>query len=264
MPTASEAVEPAVVIMDYCYDCRRSFYNIQAHYANSSRHIYCQRCDRDFVSIIARQMHWENHSAHNLCDVCGFDGEDEDELEDHFRKEGCYTYLCYGCNTWFRDRSAFRAHQDAFVACHKCDKHCLNHNNLAQHLKTHEVAKLECWGCYRKFVHLSHMILHLESGTCPSECSLPDINFTLMAKCKNLLDFIDSDYINDFRRGIDIQQVYGRAFPFQCMECSETFRQFSGLCQHLENSVTCNLNTSDVSFRSLLRSLETQFDRKFL
>ncbi|KAH7065216.1 hypothetical protein B0J12DRAFT_559712 [Macrophomina phaseolina] len=227
---------------------------------HSSRHIYCERCDRHFVSVDARQEHWQNSSAHNLCNVCGFDGDDWDELEDHFLTEGCYPYCCHGCRTWFKRHSSYTAHQRAVVACHKCDKHCLNSNNLAQHVQTHLNPKLECWGCYRKFVRMSHMILHLESGTCPSGCGLDDINFALMAKCKNLRSFVDSDYLADFRKGVDIQQVYGRAFPFECKHCGDTFRLLSGLCQHLETSVSCDKTISSVSFQSL----KTQFERRFL
>ncbi|GME24843.1 Zinc finger C2H2-type protein [Neofusicoccum parvum] len=245
---------------DYCDSCERWFRNIRAHYTHSSKHVYCERCNRNFVSVDARQMHWDNSCAHNLCDECGFDGEDWDELEDHFREHGCYPYTCHGCNTWFRSYPSYSRHTEAVVACPTCDKHCVNQNNLDQHMISHAVAKLECWGCYRKFIYLSHMVLHLESGTCPSGCRLHDINYTLMGQCNNLRRFVSPDYVQDFRHGIDIQKVYGRAFPFECKGCGDVFRLLSGLCQHMENSNTCDQHISSVSFRSL----QNKFERKFL
>lgn len=204
-------------------------------------------------------MHWENSGAHNLCDVCGFDGEDWDALEDHYITVGCHPYCCHGCDTWFRAKATYDAHLELFVACRKCDKHCLNRNNLDQHMITHKTAKLECWGCYNTYIRMSHLMLHLESGGCPSGCGLRDINYRLLARCDNIHHFVAPKYIADFCHGVDIENVHGRMFPFECMECGNRFRFLSGLCQHMESSISCDQRTSDVSFKALQKNFVEEF-----
>ena len=78
----------------------------------------------------------------------------------------------------------------------------------------HQEATVECWGCCRMLVRVSDMISHLESGSCPSGCSLEDINYKLMAKSTSLRQFVYPRYRQDFRNGVDIAKVHSQAIPF--------------------------------------------------
>ncbi|KAF4542349.1 Zinc finger c2h2-type protein [Lasiodiplodia theobromae] len=196
--------------------------------------------------------------------VCGFDGYDWDELEEHFYETDCYSYVCYGCHAWFRTSDAYYEHAAAVVACSKCAKHCHTQAKLKQHMAAeHQEATVECWGCSRMLVRVADMISHLESGSCPSGCSLEDISYKLMAKSTSLRQFVHPRYHQDFRNGVDIAKVHSQAIPFVCEGCYVGFRLFSGLCQHLESGGTsCDRRISDVSLNPLQREFESKFQKQ--
>ena len=111
----------------------------------------------------------------------------------------------------------------------------VNDNNLQQHMMTHDPRTVNCWGCDDTFIRTSHMILHLEAGTCPSDCELYDIDYLLIGRCFYLHHFIDDDYESEILKGVNIGKRYHQALPFKCQTCDGTFRLLSGLFQHVES-----------------------------
>ncbi|KAF2139951.1 uncharacterized protein K452DRAFT_320042 [Aplosporella prunicola CBS 121167] len=219
----------------YCRPCGRSYNNIEAHYRNSRRHAYCGRCERHFTSWEGLDAHWANSSAHNFCSKCDFDGEDEDELKTHCYETGC-AVPCEGCAFLAPSKRALHKHLAAVFGCHKCHKHCDNHNNLRQHMLTHAPARVECWGCDALFVCLSRMVVHLEQGFCPSGCS---------------------------RRGLHSLvpcELYGLdARPFCCPTCDSEFRLLSALLHHIEINSACNEDIREIDFVDLQELFEDEY-----
>ncbi|KAL1647690.1 hypothetical protein SLS58_002491 [Diplodia intermedia] len=224
-------------------------------------HIYCVRCERHFSSIDARQSHWDNSSAHHICGVCGFDGVDDDELEDHFEESNCYYGACDGCDHWFLTSHSLDQHFKAVVACEECDYHCHTQSRRKQHMADcHNERTIKCWGCLNKFVQASNMISHLESGACTSGCSSEDINYKLMVKCTNLRQFVKPKYRQVFRQGAKDGKVDTEELPFACEDCGDSFPLLSSLCQHMESSKTCDRRLSEVS----LSPMQREFEKKVL
>ena len=73
------------------------------------------------------------------------------------------------------------------------------------------------------FSSFSGMLIHLESGSCPSGVDLPEIN-RLAYKC-----YQNKKYLN----GTDVR------YPFFCIQCASEFTKLSGLYQHAETRPNC-------------------------
>jgi hypothetical protein len=80
---------------------------------------------------------------------------------------------------------------------------------------------LECYGCYEKFKAFSGMLLHLESGSCPSGTDIDDID-DLADQCYQSHKYIDEDG------------------DYICPACNRDFSKLSGLYQHVEDSPDCS------------------------
>src|ERR1051325_8275275 len=115
----------------------------------------------------------------------------------------------------------------------------------------------ECYGCYRKFTVYPAMIIHLESGTCPSEIDVFDLNESA-AMCFQWNAYINGDYRNELLNREDLQSKYSESvYPFRCPECDTVFTKLSGLFQHVY-SKACNQGLHEGKMAKLTKWLENR------
>ncbi|KAK0516594.1 hypothetical protein JMJ35_001197 [Cladonia borealis] len=140
--------------------CGRSFtYNGMRNHLDNSRDHYneieCRWCFARWPTHAGKLRLKHEQAEHWYeCDHCNSIFETESGLEDHIADEHPPNY-CYGCKRQFQ-----------------------NLNNLNQHLKSsvHAGKNVKCPWCPAKFVNLTGVCLHLESGVCPSEIDRQKIN----------------------------------------------------------------------------------------
>lgn len=95
-----------------------------------------------------------------------------------------------------------------------------------QHRQTHQPRDMECYGCRQTFKSFSGMLIHLESGACPSDA--------------------DEDMIDDIARDCDrsseyiIDQRKTGGWGYVCWECEREFGKLSALYQHAEDVSECS------------------------
>lgn len=91
---------------------------------------WCSRCRRSFRTERALEQHRELSSSHHICaEDCGFDGESQEELHEHWEETECF-YLCRGCRVGYRPWWNYQQHLHDNNACDTCQKHFDNHINL--------------------------------------------------------------------------------------------------------------------------------------
>jgi hypothetical protein len=93
-------------------------------------------------------------------------------------------------------------------------------------MRTHLEPNVECFGCTRMFREHSAIMIHLESGACPSRLNM---------------SILDSWMRNE--RGFG--QYMSGPITYYCPNCSPNFTHLSGLVQHIE-SHACNENVRNV------------------
>jgi len=101
------------------------------------------------------------------------------------------------------------------------------------------------------------MILHLESGTCPSKIDMIDLNESA-AMCYQWKAYIDGDYRDELLNRDDLQLEYnGPVYPFRCPECNTGFTKLSGLFQHVY-SKACNQGLYEGNIAKLIKWLNNR------
>lgn len=92
-------------------------------------------------------------------------------------------------------------------------------DNFVKHQVVHEKARIECWGCSRRFRTPSAMFIHLEAGTqCDAEIDRYDILDNIL-KCRGPWKNYGYDAFH---------------YPFRC-SCTATFPYVSSFLQHIES-----------------------------
>ncbi|KAG2025199.1 hypothetical protein GB937_002960 [Aspergillus fischeri] len=173
---------------DYkCLLCDRWFETEKALYDHcryTSRHEWCETCTRVFVSTTAKNQHLFYSPVHS--------------------------HICTLCSSRPRFDNAWE------LKAHRMSLTILD----LQHQQRHQARDLQCYGCYQYFKTLSGMLIHLESGSCPSGTDIDDIN-RLARQCYQSRKYIDidGDYI--------------------CPGCDKFCSELSGLFQHVEDSLGC-------------------------
>ena len=127
-------IENAFGHRNSCKLCLITFYSssgLKRHLFSSSKHVWCETCNRRFSSQAARDKHWEKTSQHRHCMIpnCEFDGIDNYELSVHLK---AIHFQCGGCGELFLSLSKSRAHKTATFGCEICGVHSLNANNRKQ------------------------------------------------------------------------------------------------------------------------------------
>ncbi|KIV99803.1 uncharacterized protein PV09_08607 [Verruconis gallopava] len=224
---------------------------------------YCLRCARTFRSVHALQQHYNDSFSHHRCDVCGTDEPTWEKLLQHHRKTG-HRVVCQGCDdgdgmTWIPGSQEYQDHLRECNVCTTCEEHFQSPGNLENHKIAHLQRTIKCYGCDRKFPTYPSMIIHLESGACPSEIDYIDLNESA-ALCYQWKAFLDEDYRDDLLDRYDLDLQYAETvYPFECPGCDSYFRRLSALFQHVY-STACNQDLQSGKIGKLVRWLERRHD----
>lgn len=132
------------------------------------------------------------------------------------------------------------------VYCTDCRRSFQNQNNLRSHLssKLHQPNTVLCpgYGCSRSFTSPARLVLHFESGTCPSGMTRDELNRLVVRADRN-------NFITNPARLLGGPSGYepppsakiwatGRSWngeAYECFLCNATFRTLAGLNQHLQS-----------------------------
>ncbi|TBU45967.1 hypothetical protein BD309DRAFT_955099 [Dichomitus squalens] len=237
--------------MAYCERCRRWFRSDQAlwqHERTSSYHHFCDACDRDFVSETALTQHYMNSSRHTYCTLCSELIDDLDmSLSEHYEEAH---YKCPGCHLVYRDRKSMLAHCEEEHAdrwCIPCKRMFINANNLRQHQRSaiHQPATIRCpmKGCGKLFISTSHLVLHLESGTCTSGMTRKMID-DLVSKYdkRGIITNPERLIEGPSRSSPDVIRTWAterawNGWAYECYVCHKTFSSLTALNAHLGSPV---------------------------
>ncbi|KAF2174851.1 hypothetical protein K469DRAFT_756579 [Zopfia rhizophila CBS 207.26] len=186
---------------------------------------YCARCERRFSSQQALQQHYDDSTRHYRCDTCGFDGFTWEKFLQHHRKTG-HRVVCQGCDdgegmTWIAGSQEYLAHLKEQNVCQACEEHFESLSNLHHHKMVHLPRSIECYGCYRKFATLPAMIIHLESGSCPSGIDIVDLNESA-AMCFQWKAYLDEDYQDELLNRVDLQSEYSLLQHVYSKACNQS------------------------------------------
>ncbi|GJE97004.1 C2H2 type zinc-finger protein [Phanerochaete sordida] len=232
--------------MAWCDRCERGFPHDRAfeqHRRDSSFHWLCYKCDRDFTSERSRIQHYTQSPRHHYCQRCDEIFDDDEDLEQHFEEAHWY---CSPCSLICDSQRQLRAHKaESHWWCSICDRIFQNENNLTQHKRTHEPKNIHCpgRGCTRAVSRVGDLVLHFESGTCPSGITRADVERGIVKLDRN-------GVITDTRRliqgpdGVLAPRAQPRTWAtaaswngaaYECVLCHRTFPQLHALNAHLQS-----------------------------
>lgn len=167
--------------MAYCSRCTRYFVNeraLEQHRDDSSQHNVCHDCNKDFATYNGLKQHWINARRHHYCQDCDELFDNYDELEEHYEDAH---YYCGSCSIFFNSAHGLHQHNSqSHYYCSDCRRLFHSDSNLQHHLRStlHAGATVPCPGkkCNKMFVSGAALVLHLESGTCPSRITREQVN----------------------------------------------------------------------------------------
>lgn len=287
--------------MAYCDRCAKYFGSesaLEQHKGNSPRHWMCYDCNRDFPSHEARRQHWINSSRHNYCDRCDEDFDDYDDLIDHYEESHYYCrecnevsrsqfVVCQGMHTdrWgsklFDDQEDEDEHKDDnHWYCIPCKRLFKHEGALRGHQRSsiHQPKTISCpgRGCGKTFIERSHLLLHLESGTCSSGANrhLVDKHAVQMDR-KNiitnrgkLIQYPDGSYSKPPTVEYWATEYSFNGRNYECALCHNEFSKLQHLNQHLQSPAHADklyrcppagngCNTQYPTLSALLQHIET-------
>ncbi|KLO16576.1 hypothetical protein SCHPADRAFT_901374 [Schizopora paradoxa] len=257
----------------YCDDHNVDFdswLGLKEHYVQSPHHHYCQRCDEHFNTRRGVLSHYERshhfcrthlqifnnakglkehyvqHSDHYYCQYCDEHFDDEDDFLDHAEDDH---FVCRPCGKIFGTRAKQQEHyENHHYYCKSCDRLFNSQSNLDHHLASsiHKPRAFACPGrnCNKAFVSISALILHAESGTCPSGTTRKTVNeYVVRMDRTNVITnpnrLITSGGVSappaQTRTYATAQAWNGRAY--ECFLCHKEFRALSALNAHLASPV---------------------------
>ncbi|TFK70093.1 hypothetical protein BDN72DRAFT_795833 [Pluteus cervinus] len=252
--------------MVYCDRCDRSFNSFHAyeqHRRHSSSHWVCGECDRDFSSWLGLKEHYVQSPQHAYCQYCDEHFDYDDELEQHYERDHWY---CEACRKVFGREEDLEQHyvkSPLHHYCAPCNRHFSSESNLRAHLNssTHRPKDVMCpfRGCNMRFVSRSALILHLESGNCPSGADRASVNrFVRQLDRNNVITNPSRLLTNgDGEPHWTATQRSWNGSAYECFLCHNTFRALPDLNKHLasprhqDKIYRCPLNTCGVKFNTL-------------
>ncbi|KAF7597384.1 hypothetical protein BBP40_006326 [Aspergillus hancockii] len=162
----------------------------------------CLLCERTFNSKFALFAHCEYTSRHEWCAQC-------QRVFTSFAAKNSHLK----CAT---------VHQ---LRCKVCDRAFRNENDWRMHQQTHQPRDQECYAddCTMLFKTFSGMLIHLESGSCPSGVDEDRVDYLARSYYNRTFAQTDSD----------------GAWRYMCPGCERVYRTLSGLFQHAEDAVNC-------------------------
>ncbi|TGO10716.1 hypothetical protein BTUL_0127g00150 [Botrytis tulipae] len=194
---------------------------------------YCDPCDRYFNSDNSYNQHVENSSAHR-----NFEPSDDGYYSSNAEPE----FECSGCDSWFWSSVARENHhisQHGHRYCTPCKRMFMNENNLMQHQhsKVHQGFPMKCPFCPTQYTTASALIIHLESGRCPSGSNRERINAAIRHLDKNhvittpLMEYSSPSFTN-----IATERSWN-GLCYECSMCHRGFNTLQGLNGHLRSPV---------------------------
>ncbi|KAI1388203.1 uncharacterized protein F4822DRAFT_443344 [Hypoxylon trugodes] len=133
----------------YCHQCREIFPQkaaLVAHKRLSPAHNYCETCDKDFEDEDFLSLHLQKQ--HNHCKMCNQSFDTLDELENHKRLGPIHQY-CIECEKDFVDADILTLHRRAkHDYCGICDKVFSSPMELNEHVSTLHHYCERCNRCY--------------------------------------------------------------------------------------------------------------------
>ncbi|KAK7692187.1 hypothetical protein QCA50_003810 [Cerrena zonata] len=230
--------------MAFCERCDRNFSHyrsLRQHLDSSPSHHICYECDRDFTTANGLIQHYVQSSFHSYCQRCSKHFDNDNTLRTHYEDAHWY---CPSCNRFFVNETGLHEHnRQSHWYCESCRRTFQNENNLNVHLRSsiHQPRRLKCPGrsCDATFVTEAHLVLHCESGTCPS-------GVTRQAVDRVVASIDRGNVITDPRRMIEssnspVTQTWatGRSWngeAYECFLCHKEYRSLSSLNQHLQSA----------------------------
>lgn len=208
---------------------------------------YCYRCERYFVHEVALGQHMRESSLHNYCDVCAKDFPSENALRQHFIQSSQHAY-CQYCDRHFSSDNGLYNHCSAVhFYCFPCHRLFQSESSLQAHLSSsvHTPRNFKCpaQACGRLFVSVSALIMHAETGTCPSGVTRRQVNeFVARLDRRNAITNTARMLPGpDGSWQVPSEVVYwaterswnGRAY--ECFLCSSEFTTLQSLDAHLKS-----------------------------
>ncbi|PIL25652.1 transcription factor [Ganoderma sinense ZZ0214-1] len=240
--------------MPRCDRCDRWFRTAQAleqHKDDSSMHHICYDCNKDFALNTALIQHFTQSPRHHYCRSCDEHFDDWDDLYDHYDEAH---YYCRICNQVYESEPGLHEHRRIVHAdeyCVPCKRMFRDTNALRHHQRStlHQGRTIACpmRGCSRSFVSRAALVLHLESGGCPSRITRDMVN-RIVAKLDKHGVLTDSARLlgsgsGGSGNGQETVTVTGawataRAWNgarYECYLCHRTFAALPDLNQHLNS-----------------------------
>ncbi|KAI5118107.1 hypothetical protein M0805_003461 [Coniferiporia weirii] len=255
-----------------CYECNRDFptwTGLKEHYVQSRHHHYCQRCDKHFNTdngfinhsvskhyfCVEHRRTWDTAEGlrqhyiqsgdHYYCTICSTLLNDEYDFLNHGEK---YHYVCGSCVTIFASSNALINHNDCeHYYCRECDRVFQTAANLASHKASsiHKPRNVNCpgRGCRKAFISVSALILHAESGTCPSGVTRSTVDaFVARLDRQNVITnparMITGPYGHQTPPAEPEYWATERSwngYAYECFLCDSTFRTLWSLDAHLKS-----------------------------
>ncbi|KAI0920684.1 hypothetical protein AcV5_010359 [Taiwanofungus camphoratus] len=231
--------------MAYCDRCDRYFTNdraLQQHEENSSMHNICHRCQKDFSSEWGLTQHYVQSPIHHYCQRC----------DDHFRSAHDLTshyedvhYYCQICNSIFDFELGLHEHnRQKHPYCTSCKRVFQSQNHLNTHLRSsiHQPLAYTCPGrkCGKSFVSTAALLLHFESGSCPSGVTRHSVDRFAIQNDSSRVITNPARLIRgpDGYAGPTVTKMWAteRAWngnKYECFLCHREYRTLSALNQHL-------------------------------
>ncbi|KAF7960493.1 hypothetical protein EAE96_000173 [Botrytis aclada] len=186
---------------------------------------YCEPCDRYFNSENGYSQHIENSFAHRNFEPSDY-GYSFSNAEPEFE--------CSGCDTWFwssvaRENHYVSQHGDRY--CTPCQRMFSNENNLMQGYP------MKCPFCPTQYPTASALIIHLESGRCPSGSNRQRINAEIRRLDKNhVITTPLMEYNSSSSTSIATERSWN-GFCYECSMCHRGFNNLQALNGHLRSPV---------------------------
>ncbi|KAF9019618.1 hypothetical protein BDZ89DRAFT_1072869 [Hymenopellis radicata] len=255
--------------MAYCDRCQRYFQTSRAldeHERHSGNHHICNDCGLDFSTWVGLKEHYVQSPRHSYCQPCNTLFPSDQSLKTHYHSQHHY---CEKCNKLFVNDHGLSEHYRQLPNhsyCVECKRDFQNDNNLRAHMNssTHKPKAFICPGarCGQGFVSRSALVLHLESGSCPSGATRAIVN-------ERVRQYDTSNVITNPSRlltGGDIQYSANTSAwngcASECYLCHSTYSSLRALNQHLaspkhqQKIYFCPLDTCRVQFTTLSALLQ--------
>jgi len=230
--------------MAYCDRCDRYFPHdraLEQHEQNSNMHNICYGCNRDFETLFQLKQHWVASPRHHYCQKCDEHFDDGDDLEEHYEDAH---YYCPSCRRIFDSALGLHEHnRQSHPYCPDCRRLFQSDTHLRSHLRSglHAGATVPCPGrdCNKMFVSGAALILHLESGTCPSRITRLQVDRVvaqydrqhIITNPSRMIGYGDSSSERTVETWATERAWNGSAY--ECFMCHRQYRTLVSLNQHL-------------------------------